>query len=397
MSARAGAAPLPAAVVTTEIGIPSEIWIARQIREMPGLAATLIAWRRNAAPVWGQDIPARLIDAPFAPPRSLLRRAAGRLGDPRALAPTRDAARAIRDAIAQVRPRVILCHFAWNAIPLAAALRDWPEAPPLVLMVHGRDVSALARRKAYRRAVGQALRQCARAVAVGRFQVDLLHAMAREAGVAPPPCAVIPCGAPVALFSAAPAPLRAPGQGARFISVGRLSAEKGVMETLRAFEIVHAAAPDSEWICVGDGPLRARLEAALAASPARAAVRLTGRRSAEEVARLLAGAHVFVQHSTPAGGSIEGFGVSLTEAGAAGLPLVASRLGGIPDQLEHGRNGFLFAPGDVAAQAEAMLTLARDEALRRKMGEAAREVAARFDSRLMSARMERLLREAAGA
>ena len=102
----------------------------------------------------------------------------------------------------------------------------------------------------------------------------------------------------------------------------------------------------------------------------------------------LARAHLFLQHSRPAHGGVEGFGVSLTEAGAAGLPLVASNLGGIPDQVEHGVNGFLHEPDDVATQAEYMIRLARDEDLRRKMGTAAREVAQRFDSTLMARKLE---------
>ncbi|MFN3592710.1 MAG: glycosyltransferase, partial [Thermaurantiacus sp.] len=82
---------------------------------------------------------------------------------------------------------------------------------------------------------------------------------------------------------------------------------------------------------------------------------------------------------------------TLTEAGAAGLALVASNIGGIPDQLAHERNGLLFPEGDVAAQAEAMLRLARDEPLRARMGAEAREVARGFDAARMSARLEGVL------
>ena len=133
---------------------------------------------------------------------------------------------------------------------------------------------------------------------------------------------------------------------------------------------------------------RIQVETRVAASPYRGKIRLTGPLCPDAVAAELSRAHVFLQHSRPAHGSIEGFGVALTEAGAAGLPLVASDIGGIPDQVEHGVNGFLHEPDDVAAQAEYMLRLARDEALDRRMGAAAREVAQRFDSTVMARKLE---------
>ncbi len=65
----------------------------------------------------------------------------------------------------------------------------------------------------------------------------------------------------------------------------------------------------------------------------------------------------------------------MTEAGASGLPLVASSLGGNADLVQEGETGFLFAPDDVEAQTRAMPALARNETLRRQMGAASREIA----------------------
>ena len=88
------------------------------------------------------------------------------------------------------------------------------------------------------------------------------------------------------------------------------------------------------------------------------------------------------------GGWVEGFGVTLTEAGAAGLPLLASASGGLVDQIEEGVNGFLFREGDVAAQAALMRRLAADPAERARLGEGARRLAARFDTARMAAELE---------
>jgi glycosyltransferase involved in cell wall biosynthesis len=88
------------------------------------------------------------------------------------------------------------------------------------------------------------------------------------------------------------------------------------------------------------------------------------------------------------GGWVEGFGVTLTEAGAAGLPLIASASGGLRDQIEQGTNGFLFPQGDIAAQADLMRRLAADPELRSRLGAAARDMARRFDAHLMAQTLE---------
>jgi glycosyltransferase involved in cell wall biosynthesis len=170
--------------------------------------------------------------------------------------------------------------------------------------------------------------------------------------------------------------------------VSRVSPDKGPLETLSAFERVVAAGADARLVVVGDGPSVPDLKAAIKASPAGQFVYLKGMLDPESVAEEMSRAHVFLQHSRPAYGGVEGFGVSLTEGGAAGLPIVASDFGGIPDQIESGRNGFLHRPDDVEGQAACMTMLARDEALRLRMGAAAREMARRFDSALMAQRLE---------
>ena len=207
----------------------------------------------------------------------------------------------------------------------------------------------------------------------------------------PPRHEVIPCGAPVDLFTRQPLPERAEGEPMRFLSVGRLSPEKGVLETLEAFERVAARHPSAELAFGGDGPLAGALREAVARSPAGDRVRLLGRLDQQAVAAEMARSHAFLLHSRSIGGWEEGAPVTLVEAGAAGLPRIASRVGGSPELIEEGRDGFVIAPGDVAAQAEAMLALAEDEPRRREIGRAARASAAGFDSRLMTERLEALV------
>jgi glycosyltransferase involved in cell wall biosynthesis len=378
-------------VVITQLGIPSEVWMLRQCAAFREIEPVLFGWgfAETAAPI-PEGLEHRLFAEPFPEPRGLARRAAGRAGLAWARMPGRAARADIAARLGEAGLDAVLCHFLWTAIPVAEALYG---RLPAIGYAHGQDATGLLRLPDYRTAMRRTLPRLAGLVTVGRFQLDNLAPF-------DPPArrALIPCGAPTALFAARPLPERAAGAPIRFLSVGRVTPEKGQMDSLAAFEAVAREHPQAELVFVGDGPQRAELEAAVARSPAGGRVSVLGWRSEAELARIMVGCHVLLQHSREAaGGWVEGFGVTLTEGGAAGLALVASRSGGIPDQVEDGRNGILFEPGDVDAQAAAMLRLARDEGLRRRLGAAAREVAQGFDSDLMAAKLERFVLEAAGA
>jgi glycosyltransferase involved in cell wall biosynthesis len=113
---------------------------------------------------------------------------------------------------------------------------------------------------------------------------------------------------------------------------------------------------------VGDGPERAALEAAAAT----AQVELLGERG--DVPEQLAASDVFVLSSRS-----EGMPMSILEAMAAGLPVVASAVGGIPEIVRDGETGLLVPPGDADALAAALGRLLDDDGLRRRLGAAGRE------------------------
>jgi glycosyltransferase involved in cell wall biosynthesis len=137
------------------------------------------------------------------------------------------------------------------------------------------------------------------------------------------------------------------------------------------------------WVICGDGPLRAELEARVAERGLAERVTFTG--FSTEVHRLLAGADVFVLPSRH-----EGLGIAVMEAMAAGLPAVASRVGGLPEIIADGDTGLLVPPGDVAALAAAIGRLARAPAWASTLGQHGRErVQRRFSSTAMAAAVER--------
>ena len=114
-----------------------------------------------------------------------------------------------------------------------------------------------------------------------------------------------------------------------------------------------------------DSAYAARVRSALADPDLAGKVRVHGRVSAEALAALFAAADALVLPSTH-----EGYGMVLAEALAAGLPIVATRVGAVPEVVRDGQEAVLVPPGDVAALAPAIDRLARDPAERERRGPA---------------------------
>ena len=160
-----------------------------------------------------------------------------------------------------------------------------------------------------------------------------------------------------------------PGKGdepARAVSVARLSAVKDPLTLLEATRRVIERQPAFRLDLVGDGPLRLEVEAAIAQLRLGDAVRVHGNR--DDVAAVLRGASFFVLASTS-----EGVSLTLLEAMATGLPVVATRVGGTPEVVAHGETGLLVPPRAPEQLADAMLWLLRRPDIRRRMGSASRQ------------------------
>lgn len=164
------------------------------------------------------------------------------------------------------------------------------------------------------------------------------------------------------------------GADGQFIAlvVGQLIDAKGIDVALAAAARLPASA--AMWV-IGDGPARAALAAAVASQGLTGRVRLLGHRF--DVSPYMKAADCFVCPSRWA----EAAGLVNLEAAACGLPVLASRVGGIPEYLDDGRTGWLFDPGDGGALADRLCSLSADPALVRRAGDAARAlVVARFST-----------------
>ncbi|HEY3050765.1 MAG TPA: glycosyltransferase family 4 protein [Gaiellaceae bacterium] len=149
----------------------------------------------------------------------------------------------------------------------------------------------------------------------------------------------------------------------RLIAVGRLKAPKDFLTLIQAF----AALPQGsfEALIVGDGPDRAAVEAEIRRLGLDGRVRLAGER--DDVPALLADSDAFVLSSRS-----EGLPVSVLEAMAAELPVVASEVGGLRELVVDGETGILVLPGDAPALATALRRLIEDRDLRGTLGAAGR-------------------------
>lgn len=180
------------------------------------------------------------------------------------------------------------------------------------------------------------------------------------------------------------------GEDVVFIAVGRLAPIKNHALMLRALREVTDAGVRARLLIVGDGPERKRIESALSEYRLEDRVTLLGFRS--DVAEVLPGADVFLMTSR-----YEGISIAMLEAMRAGLPVIATRVGGVPETVREGVTGLLVDADDLPGLVQAMLRLARSKPLRQAMGRRGFEfVAEEFSLAQMSARYLKLYAPAAG-
>jgi colanic acid/amylovoran biosynthesis glycosyltransferase len=172
-----------------------------------------------------------------------------------------------------------------------------------------------------------------------------------------------------------------PDRPMQLLTVARLVPEKGVADAISAVERAVAAGADLHYRVVGGGPLEGELRRQVAAAGLDGVVTLSGAASEVEVRAAYEESDAFLLPSVRAeDGSEEAQGLVLQEAQAMCLPVISTRIGGIPEGLVADESGFLVEAGDTDAMADRLLTLSRDPALRARMGSRGRAlVHERFD------------------
>jgi glycosyltransferase involved in cell wall biosynthesis len=207
---------------------------------------------------------------------------------------------------------------------------------------------------------------------------------------------VVPCGIDLQQFTVNGTHRRETGA---IVTIGRLEGIKGFPYLVQACAILKARGIPFTCEIIGEGSLRPVLEQEICTNGLEGTVRLRGALSQTQVRAALADAQVFVLPSvqTPDGNQ-DGIPVALMEAMALGLPVISTRVSGIPELVVDGVSGLLAPPGDAVALADAIERLLKDPALREVLSRQGSEaVRARHDIARSVARMQEIFSEALNA
>jgi glycosyltransferase involved in cell wall biosynthesis len=276
------------------------------------------------------------------------------------LALPRRMAKLLREAQADV---VHIHH--WGVFLEATLAASMAKVPTILHTAHGKypnhgSGAAQAVKKALRHWMERRVsRHCKRIVCVSEA---LLAYTVEEVGLKPALLQTIVNGIDVpAAF--APLPPRG-GDEFVFVAVGRLAAVKNYPLMLDAFAQAASKSSRMRLLIAGDGPERARIEALIAERKLAAKVLMLG--FVKDVASVLKRADAYVISSLS-----EGTPMAVLEGMRAGLPVIATRVGGLPSVIKDRETGLIVPSGDAAAMSQAMTKLASDRAAARSMGEKA--------------------------
>jgi glycosyltransferase involved in cell wall biosynthesis len=306
--------------------------------------------------------------------------------------------RGLSAALARDRPDLVHAHtYGTNQVAVARRHRR-RFGTPFLLTAHFHPIWSIEGgwlrhrlRGFYDRRIAGPIVKAAAAVIVQSQEEERL---VRSLGIPLPRLVVLPPGyRPLA----EPPPGRSPFAdhfelpGPFVLFVGRLASNKGLLRLTDAFADLAREDPASHLVLVGeDGGMRAAVEARVRSLGLERSVHLLGHIDDE---RLVAAAYREAR-LTVLPSDYEAFGLVLLESLARGTPVVATRVGGIPEVVEDGRAGLLVTPGSVPDLSRALRTLWTDRDLARRLGDYGRtEVVPRFTWEALADRLDALYRE----
>jgi glycosyltransferase involved in cell wall biosynthesis len=272
------------------------------------------------------------------------------------------------------------CHFARHPA-LAGLIISRLTGIPYSFTAHGSDVHV------DRRMLCRKLAEARFAVTISEFNRAVI-----EGDCGPVPrtkLETLHVGVDTAVFTPGPGERPPAHADLRIVCVGTLHEVKGQVHLIEACALLRDRGIGVTCRFVGRGPDESRLRRTIERLGLQEAVTLVGPLARDGIIGELRSADVLVAPSVvSARGQREGIPVVLMEAMSCGLPVVASRLSGIPELVEHERNGLLFTPGRAEELADALARLARDGDLRRRLGNEGRSTIERdFDLRTSVTRL----------
>lgn len=295
---------------------------------------------------------------------------------------------AMADAVSAGRAKLLHIFFGNVAVHMLPLVRRL--AVPTVVSFHGSDVTGAIASAGYR-AAREELFLRARLLLCRSGQLA-----SRVAALGCPPekirimRTVVP---PIAFI-----PRTAPPDGAwRILLAARLVPKKGIITALRAFSVFSQRHPRAVFTIAGEGPMKDELKDFASQTGISDRVRFAGFLSQDALHELFLESHIYLQPSETVNGDVEGVPNAMLEAMAGGLPVVATRHGGIPEVIADGENGLLCGERDAEALAAEMDRLACNSGLYARIARAGSETfSAEFSAERQIANIESLYREAAG-
>jgi len=263
------------------------------------------------------------------------------------------------------------------------------EAPRLVTTLHGTDITLVGQDRSFFEITRFGILRSDGVSAVS----DFLKKMTVEEFDIDRPIDVIPNFVDLSLYdrraSALDRSAFAPGPERILLHVSNFRPVKRVLDVVRILERVAREVP-AVLLMVGEGPERASAQALARRLGVADRVRFLGRHDRIEEIMLLA--DVFLLPS-----ELESFGLSALEAMAAGVPVVGSDAGGLPEVVRHAETGFLLPVGDIDGMAARTIEILKDDEHRRSLGHAARARAASlFNADRIVTQYERLYERVIG-
>lgn len=269
------------------------------------------------------------------------------------------------NALARLRIDILHVHHVPNWLHIWRRAR-LAKIPVVVLTEHAKY--SISRSNKLQEACRRAARLADCFTAVSE---DLKNYFVKEIDIPAKSIMVIPNGIDTTRFTPGPRngallDLLPEGFGRKIlISVGRLAEAKDQLTLLSAIEILKKQGRNIYLILIGDGEMRKPLETEIVNKKLTDCVNLVGSRS--DIDQLLPGADVFILSSKR-----EGFPMSILEAMAAGLPVIATKVGGIPEVIQDGQNGILVPPQDPVSLANAICRVLDDSEYAGNLGQEAR-------------------------
>jgi phosphatidyl-myo-inositol dimannoside synthase len=272
----------------------------------------------------------------------------------------------------KIREADLVIVSAWSPLGVAYKALFPPPKPRSLLLTYGNDVLEPMRSAKYKRRMRETFEYFDLLAAISHYTASLCHRVTDKR------VAVIGGGLDRRFLEVTKkTDMAKEDAGFTILSVGRLIERKGCGLVLQSLNRIRHSLSDWRYVIIGSGPYETDLRRMISEFALQANVMILNDVDDRDLINWYGAADLFVMVSRemPDHGEVEGLGLVYMEAGAARLPVIAGRSGGVADAVKEGLNGILVDPYSEEELSEALLKLFRESRLRRELGDHGRRLA----------------------